>query len=75
MRGRVRVVEPYAFTKVSALGIEEQRVNVVVDLTWCRFTREGWYDGGGRFLGELVGSIGPLVPATAAGACPENVGR
>ena len=33
MEGRVRIVEPYARTKVSALGIEEQRVNVVIDLT------------------------------------------
>lgn len=31
--GRVRLVEPFAFTKVSALGIEEQRVNVVIDLS------------------------------------------
>jgi HlyD family secretion protein len=31
LRGRLRVVEPSAFTKVSALGIEEQRVNVVGD--------------------------------------------
>jgi HlyD family secretion protein len=29
---RVRLVEPSAFTRASALGVEEQRVNVVLDL-------------------------------------------
>lgn len=32
LNGKVRLVEPSAFTKISALGVEEQRVNVVIDL-------------------------------------------
>jgi HlyD family secretion protein len=32
LRARVRLIEDQGFTKVSALGIEEQRVNVVADL-------------------------------------------
>lgn len=33
LRGTVDRVEPYAFTKVSALGIEEQRANVVIAMS------------------------------------------
>jgi HlyD family secretion protein len=44
--GRVRRVEPSAFTKVSALGVEEQRVNVVIDLT---SPREHWQNLGDAY--------------------------
>ncbi len=44
LRGRVRRVEPAGFTKISALGVEEQRVNVVIDFD---DPREAW-----RALGD-----------------------
>jgi len=39
LEGSVRVVEPSGFTKISALGVEEQRVRVIVDIT---SPRENW---------------------------------
>lgn len=45
LEGRVRRVEPSGFTKISALGVEEQRVNVVVDLSDPPEVWEGLGDG------------------------------
>lgn len=28
-------------------------VSFLIDLNWCRFTRQGWYESGGRFLRTL----------------------
>jgi HlyD family secretion protein len=47
--GRVRFVEPSGFTKPSALGVDEQRVNVVVALT---DPRERWAALGDGFRVE-----------------------
>lgn len=67
IEGRVRRVEPYGFTKVSALGIEEQRVNVIIDLT---SPHEQWEKLGHGYqvearvvLWEAVGVV--TVPLTA----------
>jgi HlyD family secretion protein len=49
LEGRVRLVEPAAFTKISALGVEEQRVNVVSDIT---SPRETWRSLGDNYRVE-----------------------
>jgi HlyD family secretion protein len=45
LAGHVRLVEPSAFTRTSALGVEEQRVNVVIDLDSPREQWERLGDG------------------------------
>jgi HlyD family secretion protein len=47
----VRVVEPVGFTKISALGVEEQRVRVVVDFT---SPRDMWERLGDQYRVEAV---------------------
>jgi HlyD family secretion protein len=45
LEGRVRRVEPAGFTKVSALGVEEQRVKVLIDITSPRQQWQAVGDG------------------------------
>lgn len=49
--GLVRVVEPAGYTKISALGVEEQRVRVIVDFT---SQRDAWQRLGDGYRVEAV---------------------
>jgi HlyD family secretion protein len=64
--GRVRLVEPSAFTKVSALGVEEQRVYVLVDPVepgaWAPLS-DGYASDGRIVVAERPDAV--LVPAGA----------
>ena len=50
LQARVRLIEPSAFTKVSALGVEEQRVNVIADFTEPAQTLGDGYRVEGRIV-------------------------
>jgi len=45
LSGRLRLIEPSAFTRMSALGVEEQRVNAILDLVDPRERWAGLGDG------------------------------
>ena len=64
LRARVRLVEPSAFTKVSALGVEEQRVNVIVDF----LDQSGQLGDGYRIEAHIVIWEGENVLTVPTGA-------
>ena len=46
---------PYRRMIASLRQGETDWMGLLVDLTWCRFTRHGWYENGGRFI-EMIRS-------------------
>src|SRR5512139_1509216 len=71
LKARVQRVEPYAFTKVSALGVEEKRTNVVADFVDAP---QGLGDGYRVNAHIVVWSADAVlkVPASALFRCDEN---
>lgn len=67
LTGHVRLVEPRGFTKVSPLGVEEQRVNVVVDIDVPAADRAALGDGFRVEAAITVGTVhdAVLVPLAA----------
>lgn len=77
LEGRVRRVEPSAFTKISALGVEEQRVKVVIELTSPRAAWRGLGDGFRVAARIVVRAEGAAlqVPASAVFPLPDSDGH
>lgn len=75
LHGRVRLVEPSGFTKISTLGVEEQRVNVIVDLTDPIEARQSLGDGfrveARIVVAEATGVL--RIPASALMRTPEGL--
>jgi HlyD family secretion protein len=74
LRGHVRLVEPSAFTKLSALGIEEQRVNVVIEIDEPYEARAA-LGNGYRVEARIVVWRGPEVVQVPASALFRHGGR
>lgn len=67
LEGRVRLVEPSAFLKISALGVEEQRVNVIADFT-TPFDARNTLGDGYRVEARIVVDEAPDVLIVPSGA-------
>lgn len=74
LKGRVRRVEPSGFTKVSALGVEEQRVNVLIDFVDPAEDRPTLGDGF-RVDAKILVWKGDPVLKVASGALFRSEGK
>jgi hypothetical protein len=48
---------PYRRVIASLACGSGQWVGLLMDLSWCRFCRHGWYDSGGRFLQAVASPV------------------
>ena len=55
---------PYRRAIVTLEDASGRVVSLLMDLSWCRFTRHGWYDSGGRFLKLIVPDTAQALRAT-----------
>jgi HlyD family secretion protein len=74
LEARVRLVEPAGFTKISALGVEEQRVNVIADFVVPAAARETLGDAY-RVEARIVVWESPRVLKLPAGSLFRHAGK
>jgi hypothetical protein len=48
---------PYRRMIASLEAGNGQWTGFLIDLNWCRFTRQGWYESGGKFLEAVLSPI------------------
>ena len=48
---------PYRRMIVSLEAPGGKWLGFLVDLSWCRFTKQGWYESGGKFLQSVLSPI------------------
>ena len=48
---------PYRRMIASLEAANKHWIGFLVDLSWCRFTRKGWYESGGRFLQAITSPL------------------
>jgi len=53
---------PHRRMIVSIEAPDGQWLGFLIDLTWCRFNGQGWYESGGRFLDAVLSPLEPLDP-------------
>ena len=58
---------PHRLVIATLATIDQSEVELLVDLNWCRFTRQGWYESGGRFVRAIEPNSAASVVAPMIG--------